>query len=366
MSYRLLLAPSRWRGLGQHCRTVVVDLDSPLLGNSAKHRVSVQDIALDSEYGGFLVRGRGLVAPQRTFGRPRSPLARLSASRSSPGQGNGSPVDLDGKPCANVTVIRFQGTEFPTVLHAQWALLFDDLLISWRFRVESFALRDGWTYEPDFWLPTHQLWFQVGGDSLNGDDYRLWQRFAAAADATTCDERDRPPFEIDDEWHCKPAGQSLPDEWQARDVLYSVGGIPAPEQMTPSGPMDREHDSMYTANETCYEWTACPSCGYVGAEFCGRADRLACGHGDPDRDKNYRADDPRILAAYRLARQAIAARMPGRCARCEGPIDPGDLVAAGRAIGNRRWYHADCLLFSRRERRRSAASDSHSGSRPAA
>lgn len=29
---------------------------------------------------------------------------------------------------------------------------------------------------------------------------------------------------------------------------------------------------------------------------------------------------------------------------------PGDLVGAGRPVGRRRWYHADCLLVSRRKR----------------
>ncbi|MEU4420989.1 hypothetical protein AB0F81_10200 [Actinoplanes sp. NPDC024001] len=245
--------------------------------------------------------------------------------------------------------IHFHDTDFPTIAHAQWALVFDDLLIPWRFRPETFALAGQQRYEPDFWLPRHRLWFQLGGESLNAADIRRWRSFAAAADAELCEAREEM---LDRTWcpTARPAVAALPPQWLARDLLYAVGGIPAPEQMIERGHAGGQHHSMYTATDRCYQWTSCRTCGYVGAELDGRADRLACGHGDAGRDADCRANDPRILAAYRLARQSRAARIGGTCARCTGAVNVGDLVAAGRAIGHRRWYHAGCLLLSRRER----------------
>lgn len=96
--------------------------------------------------------------------------------------------------------------------------------------------------------------------------------------------------------------------------------------------------------------TACPQCGHIGAEHAGWADRLACGHGDPIRDDNERSSAPQILGGHRLARQTVAAQFGGLCAECATPMTFGDLVGAGRAVGRRRWYHADCLLVSRRKR----------------
>jgi hypothetical protein len=73
--------------------------------------------------------------------------------------------------------------------------------------------------------------------------------------------------------------------------VYSAGGIPDPAEMGPFGSRDPAYPgSMLTLEDACYQWTRCPTCGFVGAEYHGRADRLACGHGDRDRDMNFTRD----------------------------------------------------------------------------
>jgi len=249
-----------------------------------------------------------------------------------------------------VTITQHQGQSFPTLLHAQWALFFDDLLIPWTFRPTNCTLSGGCEFVPDFWLPRHELWFQVGGEEWDRGDFEQWQEFAAAADGTPCTAHINFVSGMACDWHGRHTIPPLQEEWRARDTLYSVGTLPAPEGIGESGPLRPVHDSIHNAHDEEYQWTSCPACGFVGAEFDGRADRLGCGHGDQQRDKNYRANDPRILAAYRLARQTTSARMQSNCARCEVTLSPGDLIAAGRPVARRRWYHADCLLASRRER----------------
>ncbi|MEU4621517.1 hypothetical protein AB0G04_16280 [Actinoplanes sp. NPDC023801] len=266
----------------------------------------------------------------------------------------------------NATEVQFSGVRFPTLLHAQWALFFEDLFMPWQFRPETFTLGSGVRYAPDFWLPRHELWFQVGLDADFQEDFRRWQEFAAAADCEPCEAHNQFVPGMTCEIHETHSGRPLPEQWRAREVLYSAGGLPAPEHMDAEGPRWNRNnfESMLTAHDNWYQWTACPQCGYVGAEHAGRADRLACGHGDPIRDSNERSNAPQILAAYRLARQTVAAQFGGLCAECATPMAFGDLVGAGRPVGRRRWYHADCLLVSRRKRYQLHQSKTSAGSPP--
>ncbi|MEU4161705.1 hypothetical protein [Actinoplanes sp. NPDC026670] len=247
------------------------------------------------------------------------------------------------------TTTHFAGVDFPTLLHAQWALFFHDLLMPWQFRPVSFTLASGHEYEPDFWLPNQQLWFQVGDDRYHHEDLDQWREFAHAAEQPRDTPKPIPPGTRTDPHHAR-ATQPLPEQWRSRTALYSAGGIPVPEEMTPAGPMPADYASMYSAAEGWYQWTSCPTCHTIGAEAFGNADRLDCGHGNHRRDHDYRANDLHLLAAYRLARQTISAQLGGRCADCDQPLNIGDLAGAGRRVAGRRWYHADCLLAARRKR----------------
>lgn len=184
------------------------------------------------------------------------------------------------------TEVQFSGVRFPTLQHAQWALFFEDLFMPWQFRPEKFTLGSGLPYEPDFWLPRHELWFQVGVDDNVEEGFRQWQEFAAAADGEPCEARNNFLPGMACETHERHSVPPLPEQWHARGVLYSTGGLPVAEQMDAEGPRWNDSGSMHTASDNWYQWTACPECGDIGAEHAGRADRLACGHGDSVRDDN--------------------------------------------------------------------------------
>jgi len=264
------------------------------------------------------------------------------------------PANLSAVASGGVT---HAGIVFPDVLLARWALFFDDLSVPWRFRPVSFVLGSGTRYVPDFWLPELHTWFQVADDRDDYwfDDLQRWREFALAADphGTYTEELSRMGANSDEELAELDEEEldlalyaktrlPLPPPWDAREALYSAGGIPDPHSMQEYGPEPNPSGSMRILGDGGYQWTRCPSCGHVGAEFNGRADRLGCGHGDPINDKNYQSNDPHLLRAYALARRATAARFDGTCARCELAFERHTLVLRGRPVGRRNWYHATC------------------------
>ncbi|MEU4422949.1 hypothetical protein AB0F81_20175 [Actinoplanes sp. NPDC024001] len=265
---------------------------------------------------------------------------------SPPGNGRWLP-ETEGFPLNDLPV-RFTGVDFPTIVHARWALFFEDLRMSWQFRPTTFALGGGHVYEPDFWLPKQRTWFQVGDPDYLDDDFRQWQQFAAAADEQPCPAREQFTTGMSCPQHSSHSDPPLPEEWQARRLIFTTGGAPDPDRITPTGlQCCGRHGSLYSWWSPHFEWTACPECELVAAEENGRVDHLSCGHRSATA---HRADAPQLLAAYRLARQVISAQLGGTCAHCTTPLNRGDLAGAGRAVKGRRWYHADCLLAARRRR----------------
>ena len=255
--------------------------------------------------------------------------------------------------------VTYADVAFPALMYARWALFFDDLKVPWQFRTVSFVLGSGTAYLPDFWLPGIRTWFQIVDtrDDDGFDHLQHWREFALAADvdgqiAQTLPDTagmshdDLAELDLDEEDFdlalCAEVRRPLPPQWETREALYCGGGIPDPLSVQEYGPDPNPSGSMHTLGDSEYQWTRCPSCGHVGAELHGRADRLGCGHGDAARDKNCRANDPYLLGAYALARRATAARYEGVCAGCEQPFQRRSLVLHGPRVGRRNWYHANC------------------------
>lgn len=65
---------------------------------------------------------------------------------------------------------RYKGYRFRSRLEARWAVFFDALGIRWEYEKQGFDLGDGYTYLPDFWLPTIRVWFEVKGAILTRED----------------------------------------------------------------------------------------------------------------------------------------------------------------------------------------------------
>lgn len=59
------------------------------------------------------------------------------------------------------TKFLYEGFEFNAELEARWAVVFDYLGVPWQYKRESFDLGAGLSYSPSFWLPRHNLFFDV-------------------------------------------------------------------------------------------------------------------------------------------------------------------------------------------------------------
>ncbi|GIF15473.1 hypothetical protein [Actinoplanes teichomyceticus] len=255
-----------------------------------------------------------------------------------------------------MTKTQYAGVGFSTLLHARWALICEDLGVPWSYRPITFPLSGGSEYEPDFWLPQQRIWMQVPGEHASMPDYRRWREFAAATEVNEhCTARHQYTPGMRCEAHGLHTIAPIRDSrWLANLVLYNVGDIPAPKEMTDIGPVDNQQQSMLTLLAGGYQWTRCADCGTVTAAPQGLVGDLGCGHTSPSGAVESRADDPGLMMAFGLARQTVAAEFDGgQCAYCDDPIAVGDLIAAGRPVRRRRWYHANCLLNSRRERHQS-------------
>lgn len=54
----------------------------------------------------------------------------------------------------------YAGVTFRSRTEARWAVFFDQLDIPWDYEPEGYQLKAGW-YAPDFWLPSHEMFFEL-------------------------------------------------------------------------------------------------------------------------------------------------------------------------------------------------------------
>lgn len=173
----------------------------------------------------------------------------------------------------------YAGCRFRSRLEARWAVFFDHLGINWRYEPEGYQLPSGW-YLPDFLisLGRGQVWIEVKPG--NDDDPLPWPEARHIELAT----EDCPLYVTGD----------IPSEDDLRD-RYICGSGRMCVTWGPSGGGDSGHI-----------WCVCPYCGSLGIEFEGRAFRIGCCEGNrrADEDRVHNGDHPRLLGAYRAARQA--------------------------------------------------------------
>ncbi len=160
---------------------------------------------------------------------------------------------------------------FRSRIEARWAFVFDLLGVKYEYEKETVVLPSG-SYLPDFWLPVLKSWVEIKGIEPNDRERTLARQLADAA--------------------------------QCRVIIF-FGEIPIGESTQESARVywqDGADDSAYSICE-------CPNCGFVGIEFNGRSDRLACkSDGCPtyarNGDKTYTGNSDRIQTAYSMARRA--------------------------------------------------------------
>lgn len=169
----------------------------------------------------------------------------------------------------------YRGYRFRSRAEARWAVFMDVLHVPWRYEHEGYEL-DGVRYLPDFWLPDHQFFFEVKGAAPAKGEIEKARLLAQAS---------HHPVYV---------------------VFGNIG--------TPNIPFDPSSMSAFAffppdgVHDDSHWWCECPSCGYVGIQYEGRAGRLPCNCPKPnDKTRNY--ETPRLVAAYEAAAQA---RFEGR------------------------------------------------------
>lgn len=81
-------------------------------------------------------------------------------------------MDMSSKSAPTIAAIptTYNGVTFRSRTEARWAVFFDQLDIPWDYEPEGYQLKAGW-YAPDFWLPSHEMFFEVKpGESKYGLD----------------------------------------------------------------------------------------------------------------------------------------------------------------------------------------------------
>lgn len=164
----------------------------------------------------------------------------------------------------------YKGFKFRSRLEAKWAIFFDAMGIIWEYEPEGFKMDNGICYLPDFYLPELDIWVEVKGVLNSIDEEKIYNFEEVDKIGQIIMVGEIPP-ECDDvvEW--------VYDHYKKWDA-YRNGFLDFP-----------------------YLPCTCPTCGKFGFEFDGRGSRI-CRHDDDD--KGYSANDPKILAAYRVARLA--------------------------------------------------------------
>lgn len=170
----------------------------------------------------------------------------------------------------------FDGYLFRSRLEARWAMFFKTLSIPYRYEPEGYEM-DGVRYLPDFWMPTLDSWVEIKGESPTDQEDK---KARLLADGTS----------------------------KKVYVFWGDIGLPSDEEMPESAWCYFPDTGDGGGWDCSYYWCECHQCGALGIEFNGRSDRLKCkragcaysGHGD----KGYNYDSPRLIRAYRAARQA--------------------------------------------------------------
>jgi hypothetical protein len=166
---------------------------------------------------------------------------------------------------------RYAGILFRSRTEARWAVFLDHLNLKWEYEREGFEIGGVTRYLRDFWLPELDFWLEVKGDDPDDMDCDKAHKLAVAS---------------------------------ARRVYVFFGGHSMPDG--PHGPSTAYCFYPDGGGDHGYFWCECSTCGRLGIEFEGRADRLSCkrqscsksNHGD----KGHNYSTPRLCAATSAAR----------------------------------------------------------------
>lgn len=157
----------------------------------------------------------------------------------------------------------YKGFRFRSRLEARWAVFMDAMGVKYEYEREAYDL-DGLFYLPDFWLPKLQSHLEIKPEHPSTEEADKAERLARHTS--------------------KP--------------VYVFWGNPE----LPGFGNNEDGDSgeiYHEGYDSQHWWCECPKCGFVGIEFNGRCERLACGCQKVER---YNYDSPKLQAAYARAK----------------------------------------------------------------
>ena len=237
----------------------------------------------------------------------------------------------------------YNGYKFRSRLEARWAVFFDALGVQYEYEPEGLDLEECGLYLPDFYLPHINTYLEIKPCLTDLDDWPEHRMFdyITARWQTEHAVQFRFVLLMGDPW--LSPGHVYEDQDREATLYFSDGA-------------DAFRYNGFIAGDCNYYWCECPDCGFIGIEFDGRSDRLDCkccywcqdvrrkqkflaeaafrtgasqeylnqlaqkinagcpyhGHHFKDGcprhggnlDKGYNAGSPRLMNAYRAARQA--------------------------------------------------------------
>jgi hypothetical protein len=237
----------------------------------------------------------------------------------------------------------YRGYRFRSRLEARWAIFFDVVGMSWRYEAQGYDLSrvrvpgepsdaEGFlpfSYLPDFYLPEQDCWIEVKPGPPSEREIFLMSRLVLG---TRKDgyflEGLRFPNEALVSWREKPMFEGI--SHASFSELPLAWYLKAPGRMSWLDPAFADRDPYQKVEyfDSGRMWCECPRCGMVGITYYGDARYLKCGclgmfdHKDwieaeiqddndlllymlrNDPSPHYAYDSPRLLAAYKAAREA--------------------------------------------------------------
>jgi hypothetical protein len=237
----------------------------------------------------------------------------------------------------------YRDFRFRSRLEARWAVFFDAVGIPWRYEEQGYDLSrvrvpdepgsaaayTPFWYLPDFYLPEQDCWIEVKPSTPSEREILLMSRLVMGT------RRDgyflqglRFPHEALVYWSAKPTFEGITHAYYSELPLAWYQKSPGRMKWLDPAFADRDPYQKVGVADGGRMWCECPRCGMVGITYYGDARYLKCGclgmfdidswidaeiRDDKDlmrrmsRDDpapTYTYDSPRLMAAYKAARQA--------------------------------------------------------------
>lgn len=185
----------------------------------------------------------------------------------------------------------YSGTRFRSRTEARWAVFFDAMGLRWQYEPEGYDLGDGLWYLPDFFLPDLDLFIEVKPPLPMGDGV-----FFAGPSEEMFEKVRRFQYLL------TPVSSADEAPWPPRIVMLC--GAPGPMSLEKLYGDAAPYQGFIVGDSSRY-WCECVSCGAVGIQFDGRADRnkhkQGCRVESTKEGRGHNLDSPRLLAAYEAA-----------------------------------------------------------------